>query len=132
MKILVFGNPLLENDSLPIKLLPRLKERFPDITFQEIDPTENLENQGRNLTIIDSVEGIKEIIVIDSIERLESGKIYTMHDFDLAYNLKILKKLNLIDSVRIIGVPMGMGGDEAFSQIQLILRKWAAQLIQGS
>ncbi len=43
MKILVFGNILVKKDNLALKLLPRLREKFPNIIFKEFDPTENLE-----------------------------------------------------------------------------------------
>jgi len=142
MKVLVFGNPFLENDSLPLKILPKLREKFPEIEFKEIDPTEDLDKQGRDLVILDTVEGIDEIVELNSIEQLHANKVYSMHDFDLAYNLKLLKKIGKIDSVRIIGIPMGIGEalnghdsgepDEAMNQIQSILRKWAAQDMQGS
>jgi len=132
MKVLVFGNLLLENDSLPLRLLPKLRERFFDVEFKEVDPTEGLESEGRDLVILDSVEGIDEVMVIDSIERLHANRVCSMHDFDLGYNLKLLKKVGKIDSVRIIGVPMGIGEGEAMNQIQSILRKWAAQDMQGS
>ena len=132
MKVLVFGNLLLENDSLPLRLLPKLRERFFDVEFKEVDPTEGLESEGRDLVILDSVEGIDEVMVIDSIERLHANRVCSMHDFDLGYNLKLLKKVGKIDSVRIIGVPMGIGEGEALDQIQSIFRKWAAQDMQGS
>jgi len=132
MKVLVFGNPLLENDSLPLKLLPKLRERFSDVEFKEIDPTEDLEDEGRDLVILDTVEGIDNVIELNSIEQLHANKVYTMHDFDLGYNLKLLKKIGKIDSVWIIGVPMGISEEEALDQIQSILRKWAAQDMQGS
>ena len=122
-KILIFGNPFLENDSLPIKLLPKLQKAFPNIIFQEIDPTEDLENQGKDLTIIDTVEGIDKVMILSNIEQLHANKIFSMHDFDLAYNLKLLKKIGKIDSVKIIGVPMNISEDEALDQIQSILRK---------
>jgi len=102
MKVLVFGNPFLENDSLPLKLLPKLRKTFPSIEFKEIDPTEDLDKQGRDLVILDTVEGIDNVIELNSIEQLYANKVYTMHDFDLAYNLKLLKKIGKIDSVRII------------------------------
>ena len=73
-----------------------------------------------------------EVMVIDSIERLHVNRVCSMHDFDLAYNLKLLRKVGKIDSVRIIGVPMGIGEEGAMNQIQSILRKWAAQDMQGS
>ena len=132
MKVLVFGNPLLENDSLPLKLLPKLRERFSDVEFKEIDPTGDLEDEGRDLVILDTVEGIDNVIELNSIEQLHANKVYTMHDFDLGYNLKLLKKIGKIDSVWIIGVPMGISEEEALDQIQSILRKWAAQDMQGS
>jgi Ni,Fe-hydrogenase maturation factor len=132
MKVLVFGNPFLENDSLPLKILPKLAEKFPGIEFKEIDPTEDLENQGRNLTILDTVEGIEKVMEINSIEQLHTNKVYTMHDFDLAYNLKLLKKIGKIDSVRIIGVPMLISEEDAMDQIQSTFKKWAAQDMQGS
>jgi len=132
MKVLVFGNPLLENDSLPLKLLPKLREMFSDIDFKEIEPTEDLDREGRDLVILDSVEGIDDVMKINSIEQLHTNKVYSMHDFDLGYNLKLLKKVGKIDSVRIIGIPMGISEGEALNQIQSILRKWAAQDIHGS
>ena len=122
-KILVFGNPTIENDSLPIKLLPKLKQKFPNIIFQEIDPTEGLENQGRDLTIIDTVEGINKVMIITDFNQLQSNKLFSMHDFDLAYNLKILKKIGKIDTIKIIGIPMNIGEDEVMDQIQLIFKK---------
>ena len=72
--ILIFGNPLLENDNLPLKLMPKLKNIFPDIAFQEIDSTENLSKFGKDLTIIDTVEGIDNVMLIDNIEQLHANK----------------------------------------------------------
>ena len=46
--------------------------------------------------------------------------------------LKLLKKIGKLDKVEIIAVPIGYDSEKAFSQIQLILRKWVAQDIQGS
>jgi len=118
VKILIFGNTLLKNDSLPIKLLPKLQQQFPNIIFQEIDPTEGLESQGRDLVILDTVKGINKVMIINNFEQLQTNKLFSMHDFDLAYNLKILKKINKIDSIKIIGVPMEIDEDDALSQIK--------------
>lgn len=41
MKIYVFGNILVDIDSLPIKLIPLLQKEFPDIEFCELDPSED-------------------------------------------------------------------------------------------
>jgi len=66
----------------------------------------------------------------EDFERLELGKAYSMHDFDLGYNLRLLKSVGRIYSAEIVCV--GIGIEDAFNQIQLILRKWVAQDMQGS
>ena len=116
-KILLFGNPMLKEDSLPLKLMPRLIKKLPQVEFKEFDPNDNLENEGRSLNIIDCVQKIKKVTLITEIDRIETSKIYTMHDFDLGYNLKLLKKMDYLDEVRIFGVPMRMKEDEAFKQL---------------
>jgi len=54
-KILVFGNLLVEKDNIPIKLIPRLQKNFPKIEFIEAEATEEIQNYGKNLLIIDIV-----------------------------------------------------------------------------
>ena len=59
--------------------------------------------------------------VITDIDSIITSKVYTMHDYDLGYSLKLLKKLRMIDSVKIIGVPMRIKKEEAFEQIAEII-----------
>jgi len=136
MKILVFGNLLVEKDNLVLRLIPRLQKEFPEIEFKEFDPTESLENEIENgkLFILDMALGIKNVVELrfNDIEKLDAVKSCSMHDFDLNYNLKLLKKMELINDVRTIAVPAGMKEKGALDQIQLILRKWVAQDMQGS
>lgn len=103
IKILVFGNPIIKKDALAVNLIPELKKLFPEIQFTEFDPTENLHRE-KNPIILDVVEGLKEPRII-SLQELKTNKIYSMHDCDLAYNLMLLKKLNLAKNVTIIGIP---------------------------
>jgi len=129
MKILVFGNPLSEKDNLALKLLPKLKKKFPNIEFKEIDPSESLESEieQEKLFALDVVHGINKIKIIKDIEQLKTNKIYTMHDFDLALNLKLLKKVGKLKEIEIIGVPVKMNEREVIKKIStylhLILRK---------
>lgn len=138
MKILVFGNPLIEKDNLALKITPKLREVFPEIEFKELDPSENLDKEGKHLHILDVAEpnfAEARILHLESeedFEKLQTQKVYSMHDFDLGYNLKLLKKLKLIDSVDILCIPYDLNEKKAFDQSQLILRKWVAQDIQGS
>ena len=132
MKILVFGNPLIKEDALALQILPQLQKIFPEIEFKEFESTESLENEGEELKILDVVKGIDKVLELDDLDKLSLGKIYSMHDFDLAYNLKLLKKMGLIKKVEVLCLPMGMSEEEAINQSQSILRKWVAQDIQGS
>ena len=120
-RILVFGNPVLANDSLPFRLIEPLRKKFPEIEFVEFDPNENLEKEGRSLEIIDTVEGIKKVTVIRDIDSIKTQKVCSMHDFDLGYNLKLLKKLGYVESVIIFGVPMKIREKDALGQLSLLI-----------
>lgn len=115
MKLLVFGNILVEKDNLALKLIPKLSEAFPDIEFKEFDPVESLENEieDKSLFILDVAEGIGDVMIVDNMDKLELIGKYSMHDFDLAYNLKLLKKIGKLKNIRIIAVPWDMNEDEA-------------------
>lgn len=140
MKILVFGNHLVKQDNLPLRILPQLKQNFPNIEFKELDSTETLQNEtdeNKNLTILDTAIDIDQIKTIalntqEDFKKLQLPNALSMHDFDLAYNLRLLKKVNLINQVKIICVPMEMQEEEASSQLQSIFKKCVAHDIQGS
>lgn len=116
MKIYVSGNPLVKKDSVPLKLMKRLQEKFPDIEFQELEPTDNIPEE-KTLHIIDTVIGIDDVQVITDIDKIVTGKVYSLHDFDLGFNLKLLKKAKRIRSVKIIGMPAQMKEEKAFSAL---------------
>lgn len=121
-KVLVFGNPILRQDSLPIKIIDKLREKFGWIEFKEFDPNENLEKEGKELNIVDVVEGIDKVVLITDIDSIKTSKVYSMHDFDLGYNLKLLKKLHYIDNVKIFGVPMKIKEKDAIEQLEPLIK----------
>jgi len=123
MKIYIFGNPLLPNDSLPIKWKGRLRKAFPGIIFELADPNENFPRIGeRNLTILDTVIGIKEPIVLDldDFQKNKNSPV-TPHDYDLLFHLLLLKKLKKIDSAKIIGLP-NIETEDIFVKLVSILK----------
>jgi Ni,Fe-hydrogenase maturation factor len=106
-KVLVFGNKLVKKDNLPLKLIPHLEKEFPEIEFKEFDSVEDLQNEGSLIYIIDSVENIENVTIIYNIDQIEiSNNFYTIHDMDLGYMLKLMKKLKMIDKVIIFGIPI--------------------------
>ena len=102
IKILVFGNSLVEEDKIALEIMPVLRKKFPSIQFVEFDAVEEIQEHGKDLVIIDAVKGLEKIRVIENLDLIETDSIVSMHDFDLAYNLKLMKKVGLIDSVKII------------------------------
>lgn len=106
-KILVFGNRLVKKDTLALKLIPFLKKEFPQIEFKEFDSIEDIQNEGSVIYIIDTVEDIANVIIISNIDQIEvPNNFYTIHDMDLGYMLKLMKKVNMIERVIIFGIPM--------------------------
>jgi hypothetical protein len=128
MKISVFGNPDLAFDNLPLKLLPRLRERFPQWEFVFEDPNE-LDLPSEDLTewwVIDTVaglprgeafRGVREV----PLEKLIAAPRVSAHDFDLGSYLALIHKIRPELSVRIFGVPMGYDEENAFDELVALL-----------
>jgi len=127
----IFGNPLLDFDNLPLKLAPKLEKLFPEINFVITDPSENLKPINDELIIIDTVEGIKKVVLIDDLEKLETNKIYSLHDFDLAFNLKLLQKIGELSSVKIFGVPMDGDEEEILEQLAQLIKIESPHFAKG-
>jgi Ni,Fe-hydrogenase maturation factor len=121
MKIYVFGNPDLKMDSLPIRILPELRRKFPQIEFEIKDPNEEWENLPEELVIIDTTIGIEKITIFDSLEKFAPAPRVSMHDFDTLANLRYLKKLGKIKKVKIIGIPYDIKKSEAIKKISKII-----------
>lgn len=126
--IFVFGNSELPADSLPLKILPELKRIFPEIDFQVKDPNEDW-NIPEELTIIDTVQRIKDVAIFKDLDNFEKAPRLTMHDFDAYANLLLLKKLGKLKKIKIIGIPAPPSGGppmiskkEAVEKISAILR----------
>ncbi len=133
MRIYVFGNVDVAIDNKPLLLLPRLKKDFPDIEFIEVKPNEevNFEHE-ENVLILDTIQGISEVKVLDesAIDKLSVSRGSSVHDYDLGFQLKYLKKLGKINKISILGIPQEGGLD--YSSFHSIFKKFVAQDIQGS
>lgn len=124
MIIFVFGNPDLAEDSLPLKILPRLRERFSDIQFVTVDPNEEWD-VPEEIVVIDTVMGLpaggEKVTIFHDLEKFISAPRVTMHDFDALAQLRYLQKLGKIKKVTVIGVPSALSEDEAFAGVFAML-----------
>ncbi|MCX8196873.1 MAG: hypothetical protein N3G80_00965 [Candidatus Micrarchaeota archaeon] len=105
MRILVFGNPLSSKDSSALKISNMLEGKIKGVEFVHFDTAEDLEKQGQEITILDTVVGIKKPRLISLSELELPQKPLSLHGFDLAWSLMLLKKLGKLKKATIIGVP---------------------------
>jgi Ni,Fe-hydrogenase maturation factor len=133
MNIYVFGNEDLEIDNPALEIANKLKNKIKDINFVIVKPNEDLPFiDGEENFIMDVVEDLNEIKIVEdnNIEKILLSPRNTTHDFDLAFQLKYLKKIGKIGKVTIIGIPQKKKVD--YEIFQSILRKLVAQDMQGS
>jgi len=120
MTIYVFGNPDIPEDSLPLRILPRLRLAFPAISFEIKDANEEWD-VPENLTIIDTTVGIDSIRVFHDLESFSGAPRVSLHDFDALTQLRYLQKLGKLKKITIIGVPPTMAENEALDAVSKTL-----------
>ena len=119
MKVSVFGNPDLKEDSLLVKMVPSFKKIFPKLKFEVEDPSEGLKPSTDGLwVILDVAVGIDKIRVFDDLDKLVTEKRVSLHDYDVAMELKLLKKLKKIGKLKIVAVPMKARKEEVISKLR--------------
>ncbi len=133
MKVYVFGNKDVPEDNSAIKAAKELENKIPDVSFIFIKPNEDVPFvDEKKVVILDTVQGIAQVELIegDDIGKLILPSRGSVHDFDLGFQLKYLKKLGKLGEVFIIGLPQV--GELDYLRIQSILRKLVAQDMHGS
>lgn len=133
MNIYVFGNIDEPHDNKSIIAAKKLTPDNPELTFIFIKPNEDVPFiNEKKVIILDVIQGIDRVELIEDsdLDKLSLSPRGSVHDFDLAFQLKYLKKLGKLGEVFIIGIPLL--GEIDYLRIQSILRKLVAQDIQGS
>jgi Ni,Fe-hydrogenase maturation factor len=133
MKIYVFGDEYVAEDKRAIEVARELENTIEGISFAFVDPNEDLPFVNeRRVVILDTVQGIDDVALVegDRIDGLILPPRGSVHDFDLAFQLRYLKKLNKLGEVTIICIPHE--GELDYLRIQSIFRKLVAHDMQGS
>src|SRR5919112_5556841 len=108
MRVYVFGNEDVPEDRKAIEVAERLRSMARDLSFVFVKPNEDIPfADERRVVILDTVSGIHDVALIegDLIDGLILSPRGSAHDFDLAFQLRYLKKLNKLGDVTIIGIP---------------------------
>ena len=133
MNVYVFGNEYVAEDKRAIEVARELEGTIEGISFVFVNPNEDAPFVNeRRVVILDTVEGIQDVALIegDRLDELTLSPRGSVHDFDLAFQLRYLKKLNKLGEVTIIGIPQE--GEVDYLLIQSIFRKLVAHDMQGS
>ncbi|HKG77970.1 MAG TPA: hypothetical protein VKA78_01095 [Pyrinomonadaceae bacterium] len=133
MNIYVFGNDHVEKDTKAIEVARKLEDTIEGISFVFVKLNEDVPFANeRHVVILDTVEGIQDVALVDRdrIDGLLLSPRGSVHDFDLAFQLRYLKKLNKLGEVTIIGIPQE--GEVDYLRIQSIFRELVAHDMQGS
>ncbi len=133
MRIYVFGNQDVPEDSWAFDYMEKLQQDISAVEFIFIKPNEDLPfASDENIVILDAVEGIKKLTLFEdaATEKIKPSPRTSVHDFDLGFQLKYLKKLGKLGKITIIGIPMT--GTVDYSSIQSMVKKLVAQDMQGS
>jgi len=105
-----------------------LRKACPGIEFREFDAAEDLENEGEELVILDTIQGIEKVMVFSDLDHFSDSPRFSVHDFDLLSYLKLLKKAGAVKKVTIIGIPAEKGESETFREtirvLGGVLKKW--------
>jgi Ni,Fe-hydrogenase maturation factor len=133
MNVYVFGNEYVAEDIRAIEVARALEGTIEGISFVFVNPNEDAPfvNEG-HVVILDTVQGLRDVALVegDAIDRLTLSPRGSVHDFDLAFQLRYLKKLGKLGEVTLIGIPQE--GEVDHLLIKSIFRKLVAQDMQGS
>ena len=137
--IFVCGNPLIDEDNIVLSFLSRLREDFAEIEFREFDPTEDLDEAiagcdlmaggclKKKVYIIDVVKDIDKVLVIDDLDALADSPKYSVHDYDLAFDLKMLVKMGRIEGAVIFGVPAEGDAEKIYAELVETIRSTSTE-----
>ncbi len=121
-KILVFGNPLVGSDSIALRVAQSLKNKA-GFVFEFVNSPEELGKFGKELLIMDAVQGLDRIELLQGLDKIRLAPRITTHDFDLTFNLKLLEKTKKISKIRIIAIPQEMRLQDAVFGVEKLLKK---------
>jgi Ni,Fe-hydrogenase maturation factor len=121
MKVLCFGTKLVENDDAALKVCELLKNDFEGVEFIVCDdPSEILEHADGTI-ILDVAKGIDHVQFIDD-DLLKDRDLYTLHDFDLGFFLKLVKGIEG-PKTKILGLPYGKPAQSLLGDVKRILNE---------
>jgi Ni,Fe-hydrogenase maturation factor len=108
--VLYFGNELIPEDRLAIEVVGQLKDTFPKIDFIHCHSPEDILNYKdyKKIVIVDVSPNVDDLTVVENLDALKKRDLFTLHDFDLNFFLKLAEKTGDLKTkdVKIIALPV--------------------------
>lgn len=123
LKIFVYGNVLLKGDSKALRVSRKIK--INGVAFSEMDTNEDFDTEN---PVIMDVSNTEKVELITNENQLQQPKPYSLHDFDLAFQLKLLKKTGIIKNFTVIALPEKLDDEETLKQAVEAIKKIQSQL----
>jgi Ni,Fe-hydrogenase maturation factor len=133
MNVYVFGNEHVAEDNRAIEVAGELQNKAKGVSFIFVGPNEDVPFADEpRVFILDTVQGIQDVALVegDEVDTLVLSPRGSVHDFDLTFQLRYLKKLGRLGEVTVIGIPQE--GELNHLRIKSIVRKLVAHDMQGS
>ncbi len=118
-KTIIFFGSEVSGDDTAFKVMELLKGKV-KAKLVKCESVHDMPDEGE-VTIVDVVEGIKNVQLFTDIDDFSRVKSVSVHDLDLCTHLKIMKEMDWPLKVNIIGVPSGMKPDKAVPEVRKLI-----------
>ncbi len=122
-KIFVLGNQLVQGDKIALDVAAALRTRFPLIAFEEIESIGAIAELPKALVLMDAVKGAKKVQLFRNLEKICPNNVFSLHDLDSGFQLKLFKKMGKIKKAAIIGIPQEAESGAATEKVAELLEK---------
>ena len=104
-KVLYFGNETMPSDRAAIEAVNRIEHSLPGIDFIHCNSPDEIVRYGNeDFFVLDVAKNVDGLLVFDDPDKIKERKISSLHDFDLGFFLKLLKKMR-DRTFRVIAIP---------------------------
>lgn len=132
MKVYYFGNELVKEERKIFEIVRFLKKRIKNVKFVHLWPEELLKIKENEIIILDFCKNVKKCVFVDE-SFLKTKKIFSLHDFDVSFFIKLIKKFDESKKFYFLLIPFeDFEIEELVSLINSISKKWAEQEKHGS
>ena len=111
--VLYFGNEIVPEDRFALDVIDSIKGKFSKNIFVHPSSPEEIKDYSeyQNIIIVDVSPDVDDIVVFKGIGMLKKRRLFSLHDFDLNFFLKLAEKTGDIDTERIEIFALPIDGD---------------------